>query len=128
MRKIIQKIPEEITSENVQKAVTDVKDSFADADAKAELQVAMQTDAATRDKIETLEEEYMKSKGVSTSVTPAEDVGIDASTVSVLGAGLNATEAGSVEFKMSKPDEEVQKDLITNTRFTKAIVFGANSC
>ena len=120
--KLEEKIPENITSENVQQVVTDVKDSFADAAAKAELQVAMQTDAATRDKIETLEEEYMKSKGVSTSVTPAEDVGIDASTVSVLGAGLNATEAGSVEFKMSKPDEEVQKDLITNTQFTKAIV------
>lgn len=115
-------VPKEITTENVQQAVSDVKEIFKDDTSKGELQVAMQTDEATRDKIAALEEQYMTSKNVTTAFSQTEDVEIDASSVSILGAGLNATEAGSVEFKMSKPSEEVQKDLVTNTRFTKAIV------
>lgn len=115
-------VPKEITTENVQQAVSEVKEIFKDDTSKGELQVAMQTDEATRDKIAALEEQYMTSKNVTTAFSQTEDVEIDASSVSILGAGLNATEAGSVEFKMSKPSEEVQKDLVTNTRFTKAIV------
>jgi hypothetical protein len=52
-----------------------------------------------------------------------EDLGIDTDSVSILGAALNATEAGKVTFNLSMPDEDTQKKLIeSNTQFTKAIV------
>ena len=111
-----------VTTDNAQAAVNSVKGTFADAAAKRELQVAMQTDDSTRAKIEDLETKYKASMNIETKVNPQADIGIDASSVKLLGAALNATQAGSVSFNMSKPDEAAQKDLITNTGFTKAIV------
>lgn len=111
-----------VTTENAQAVAEAVKSSFADNTAKGELQVAMQTDTETQEKIKNLEEAYKTSMGLETTVNPSDDIGIDASSVSLLGAALNATESGSVTFNMSKPDEETQKDLITNSQFTKAIV------
>ncbi len=111
-----------VTTANAQDVAAAVKTAFADDTAKGELQVAMQTDTETQGKIKSLEDAYKESMGLETSVNPSDDIGIDPSSVSLLGAALNATESGSVTFNMSKPDEETQKDLITNSRFTKAIV------
>ena len=112
-----------VTTENAQVVANAVKASFEDETAKGELQVAMQTDTATQEKIKNLENAYKESMNLKTAVNSSDDIGVDASSVSLLGAALNATENdGSVTFNMSKPDEETQKDLITNSRFTKAIV------
>ena len=112
-----------VTTENAQAVANAVKASFEDDTAKGELQVAMQTDTATQEKIKNLENAYKESMNLKTAVNSSDDIGVDASSVSLLGAALNATEnGGSVTFNMSKPDEETQKDLITNSRFTKAIV------
>jgi hypothetical protein len=100
-----------------------VKQSFSDDNSKKDLQVAMQTNDTTQETIKNLETSYEKEMNLETKVTPSEDVGIDASEVELLGAALNATEEnGTITFGLSKPDEETQKNLVTNTRFTKAIV------
>lgn len=115
-------IGSEVTVDNVESAVNSVKNSFADETAKGELQVAMQTNSETQEKIKNLEDLYKQSVGLETAVNSSNDTGIDVSSVKLLGAALNATEGGTVTFNMNKPDEETQKDLITNSRFTKAIV------
>ena len=121
--KLDQAFGDGVTTENAQAVANAVKASFEDETAKGELQVAMQTDIKTQEKIKDLEEAYKTSMGLETAVNPSDDIGVDASSVSLLGAALNATEnGGSVTFNMSKPDEETQKDLITNSRFSKAIV------
>ena len=121
--KLDQAFGDGVTTENAQAVANAVKASFEDETAKGELQVAMQTDTATQEKIKNLENAYKESMNLKTAVNPSDDIGVDASSVSLLGAALNATEnGGSVTFNMSKPDEETQKDLITNSRFSKAIV------
>ena len=109
------------TKEDVKAAADAVKSEFADS--KNNLQYAMQTNDETQSQIEKLEELYEEKLGVTSNKNVAEDTGIDASKVSLLGASLNATQAGEVSFNMSKPDEETQKDLITHSRFNNAICF-----
>jgi hypothetical protein len=103
-----------------------VKTAFADTTAKEELQIAMQTDESTQEKIKSLEESYKTAMGLETETKVDSldaDLGIDTDSVSILGAALNATKAGKVTFNLSKPDEDTQKSLIeSNTQFTKAIV------
>lgn len=109
------------TDEGVKAAVSSVKAAF-DGAVKDELKVAMQTDAATQGRVQTLEAKYKDAMQLETSVNSNEDTGIDAAAVKLLGAALNATESGKVEFSMSKPSEDIQKELITTSRFKKAIV------
>ena len=109
----------DMTEQTVESAVTAVKEAFASDAEKKKLQVAMQTNTETQERISKLEEQYMESKGVSTKVNPG-DTGV--SSVKLLGAALNATQAGQINFNMSKADEETQKDLLTNTQYKNAIV------
>lgn len=46
----------------------------------------MQTDTETQEKIKSLEDAYKESMGLETAVNPSDDIGIDASSVSLLGA------------------------------------------
>ncbi len=109
-----------VTSDNVSDQVQAVKNGFKDN--KGELRTAMQTDPSTQGIIADLEEKYIGEKHLTVNPEVSEDIGIGASEVKVLGAALNATEeGGSITFNMSKPDEETQKDLITNSHFKNAI-------
>jgi hypothetical protein len=106
--------------------LNNIKNSFNDETTKKELQIAMQADEDTQNKIENLEKDYKDEMNLTTGVETTDDLkdlGINDSNVSLRGAALNATQnGGTVTFKLSKPDEETQKNLVTNTRFTKAIV------
>ena len=113
---------ENLASDKIENTVADVKSEFSDSTKKSELQIAMQQDSDTQDKISKLEESYKANKGVSVDAKAEGDTGVDTSSVKLLGAALNATESGSITFNMKKPDEQTQKDLITETRFTKGIV------
>lgn len=124
---INKKLDEAVTEENlasdkIENTVADVKSEFSDSTKKSELQIAMQQDSDTQEKISKLEESYKANKGVSVDAKAEGDTGVDTSSVKLLGAALNATESGSITFNMKKPDEQTQKDLITETRFTKGIV------
>lgn len=113
---------DDLTVETAKDAVAAVKEAYADAEKKKELQVAMQTDEDTQSMISELEEKYQEALGgVTTGFNPG-DTGIDTSGMKLLGAALNATESGKITFNMSKADEETRKDLLTNTRYTNAIV------
>ncbi len=106
---------------DVQAATDAIKSEFADS--KNNLQYAMQTNDETQAQIEKLETLYEDKLGITSNTNVAEDTGIDANKVSLLGASLNATQAGEVSFNMTKPDVETQKDLITHSRFNNAICF-----
>ena len=101
----------EVTSDNVSDKVQAVKDEFKDN--KGKLRVAMQTNQDTQDIMADLEGKYKEKMGLDTDVV-SDGIGIDKDEVKLLGAALNATKSGKVTFNMSKPDEETQKDLITN--------------
>ncbi|MDD6491468.1 MAG: hypothetical protein PUG54_04465 [Firmicutes bacterium] len=120
--KLDEAISDADTNEGVKAAVDAVKKAFDGTTAKSELRVAMQTDTATQGRIQTLEDKYKEALGLETSVSSSEDMGIDTSSVKLLGAALNATESGRVIFNMSRPSEGTQKELITASRFKKAIV------
>ena len=113
---------ENLASDKIEDTVAGVKSEFSDSAKKSELQIAMQQDSNTQDKISRLEDSYKDKKGVSVAAKAEGDMGVDTSSVKLLGAALNATESGSITFNMKKPDEQTQKDLITETRFTKGIV------
>ena len=113
---------ENLASDKIEDTVAGVKSEFSDSAKKSELQIAMQQDSNTQDKISKLEDSYKDKKGVSVAAKAEGDTGVDTSSVKLLGAALNAKESGSITFNMKKPDEQTQKDLITETRFTKGIV------
>ena len=120
--KISEKLNETIsgvTSDNVSEKVQAVKDEFKDN--KGELRLAMQTNEDTQNIMTDLEKTYADKMGLKVQPVASDDTGIDAGKVKLLGAALNATESGTVTFNMSKPDEETQKDLITNSHFKNAI-------
>lgn len=75
------------------------------------LQAAMQTDKAVREKLSDLEQKYLEEKNITTDTQIAEDVDMDAESIRVIGAGLNAREADSkVGFHVKKPEKEVLVD------------------
>ena len=113
---------ENLVPDKIEDTVADIKGEFSDSTKKSELQIAMQQDSNTQDKISRLEDSYKAKKGVSVAAKAEGDTGVDTSSVKLLGAALNAKESGSITFNMKKPDEQTQKDLITETRFTKGIV------
>lgn len=77
----------------------------------SKVQAAMQTDEKVREKIGALEQKYLTEKNITTETQVAEDVGMDAEAISVIGAGLNAKEPDStVEFHVKKPAKEVLVD------------------
>ncbi len=111
------------TADEVTSAVTDVKSAFADTQEKRELQLAMQTNSDTRAEIEKLEGLYEDAVGVTTVTTVAEDTGIDAGKVSILGASLNATQAGEVAFDMTLTTDERLEEILGDDSYAKEICF-----
>ena len=107
----------------IEDVVSAVKDQFGNDSEKRDLQVAMQTSSETRSLIQDLENRYKDAMNVETSVDPG-NTGI--SSVSLLGAILNATQSGNIELKMSKPDENTQKEYLPNTSYKNAVVLDLN--
>lgn len=81
---------------------------------KNKLQVAMQTDPDILNQIERLENTF----GSSVEKNVADDVGMSADEIDVIGAGLSyASASNAVKFNVKKPDKEakVDKTLYKNT-------------
>ncbi len=108
---VTENLSENSSADEVTAAVTNVKSAFADTQEKRELQLAMQTNSDTRAEIEKLEALYEDAMQVNTDISVAEDMGIDSSKVSILGASLNASQAGEVSFDMSVPTDERMEEL-----------------
>lgn len=121
VNKTLSSITENVNADNIADTVNSVKDTFKDS--KKELQIAMQTNDETQSTIANLENMYESTVGITKETKIAEDTGIDAGKVSILGASLNATEAGNVSFSMNKVDEETTKNLMKYTHYAKAIAF-----
>lgn len=108
------------TAEQAAAVVTDLQASVADS--KSDLQISMQSNADTRDKIGSLEEAYITKANI-TQNTPDVDASImDPSQVKILGASLNATPGATVDFKISLPTEE-DKSVINTDLYKSVLAF-----
>ena len=91
------------------------------ADSKNDLQVSMQSNSETRDKIQNLEDAY-KTKANITQTTTVDESLMDPSKISILGSALNATPNASVNFNISKATEE-DKALINTDLYKSVLAF-----
>nr|WP_300837763.1 hypothetical protein [uncultured Acetatifactor sp.] len=83
----------------------------------SEIAVAMQTDANVLNQVKELEQIYTEQKGVTVAapvVTEAAGALLDASRVSIAGAGLNAADASAISLQVDVAKPENRVDVPSN--------------
>lgn len=78
----------------------------------SQLQIAMQTDTESLNKVKELESRYAKEKGITVEAIASQGAEnyVDASKITMVGAALNADASGTVSLEIKVPDKKVDVD------------------
>ena len=89
--------------------VSDARNQVIDTITKSALRTSMQTDAAVREQISDLESRYVAEAGITVdepAVSSKAGAYVNASEISVVGAGLNAAAGNKVQLEIDVPSQE----------------------